>query len=79
MKAFLLKYMFFLMIASAIAFPVGYLIMKPWTENYVLQTTIDFWIYPAIGLSLALLIILSTGRRIWNAANQNPAEVVKSE
>ena len=79
MKAFLLKYMFLLLIASAIAFPIGYLIMKPWIESYVLQTNIDFWIYPAIWLSLALLIITCTGWRIWNAANQNPAEVVKSE
>lgn len=78
-KAFLLKYMFFLLIASAVAFPVGYLIMKPWIEGYVLQTSIDFWIYPAIWLSLALLIITCTGWRIWNTANQNPAEVVKSE
>lgn len=79
MKAFLLKYMFLLVIASVIAFPVGYLIMKPWIEGYVLQTSIDFWIYPAIWLALALLIITCTGWRIWKAANQNPAEVVKSE
>lgn len=78
-KTFLLKYMFLLVIASVIAFPVGYLIMKPWIEGYVLQTSIDFWIYPAIWLALALLIITCTGLRIWKAANQNPAEVVKSE
>ena len=78
-KTFLLKYMFLLVIASVIAFPIGYLIMKPWIEGYVLQTSIDFWIYPAIWLALALLIITCTGLRIWKAANQNPAEVVKSE
>jgi len=48
-------------------------------ESYVLQTRIDFWIYPAIGLVLAALITLCTGWRIWRAANQNPAEVIKSE
>lgn len=78
-KVFLLKYMLFLLIASTIAFPIGYLIMKPWIEGYVHQTRIDFWIYPAIWSSLALLIITCTGWRIWNAANQNPAEVIKSE
>lgn len=79
MQAFIQKYMSLLIIASAVAFPVGYLIMKPWIESYVLQTRIDFWIYPAIWLILAALIILCTGWRIWRAANQNPAEVVKSE
>lgn len=79
MQTFIFKYMLLLTVASAIAFPVGYLIMKPWIESYVLQTRIDFWIYPAIWFILASLIALCTGWRIWRAANQNPAEVVKSE
>lgn len=79
MRKFFLKYMLLLFIASAIAFPVGYLIMKPWVENYVLQTSIDWWIYPAILLSLAALITLCTSWRIWKASNQNPAETIKSE
>ncbi|WP_278668551.1 ABC transporter permease [Parabacteroides goldsteinii] len=79
MQSFLLKYMLLLLVASAIAFPTGYLIMKPWVESYVLQTRIDFWIYPVIWLVLAALITLCTGWRIWRAANQNPAEVIKSE
>lgn len=79
LKAFLLKYIFLSVIAAVIAFPIGYLIMKTWIEGYVLQTTIGFWIYPSIWLALALLIFTCTGWRIWKAANQNPAEVVKSE
>ena len=67
MQSFLLKYMLLLLVASAIAFPTGYLIMKPWVESYVLQTNIDFWIYPAIWLVLAALITLCTGWRIWRA------------
>lgn len=79
MRNFFLKYMLLLFIASAVAFPVGYLIMKPWIQNYVLQTSIDWWIYPAILLSLILLITLCTSWRIWRASNQNPAETIKSE
>lgn len=79
MRNFFLKYMLLLFIASAVAFPVGYLIMKPWVQNYVLQTSIDWWIYPAILLSLILLITLCTSWRIWRASNQNPAETIKSE
>lgn len=79
MRSFIRKYTLLLCIASLIAFPVGYLIMKRWIEKYVLQTSIDFWIYPAIWLSLLVLILLCTGWRIWKASNQNPAEVIKSE
>lgn len=79
MLAFFRRYMLLLAIASAVAFPIGYLIMKSWIENYALQTSIDCWIYPAIWFSLALLIILCTGWQIARAANQNPAETIKSE
>lgn len=79
MLALFRRYMLLLAIAAAVAFPIGYLIMKPWIENYALQTSIDCWIYPAIWLSLALLIILCTGWQIARAANQNPAKTIKSE
>ena len=79
MYKFFMKYMLLLLTATAVAFPVGYLIMKPWVENYVLQTSFDWWIYPAILLSLATLISLCTSWRIWKASNQNPAETIKSE
>lgn len=79
MHKFFMKYMLLLFIASCIAFPTGYLIMKPWVENYVLQTSFDWWVYPAILLSMATLITLCTSWRIWKASNQNPAETIKSE
>ncbi|MEY8487765.1 FtsX-like permease family protein [uncultured Parabacteroides sp.] len=68
-----------LCIASVIAFPVSYLIMKSWIENYVLQATISWWLYPVIWAVLVLLLTFCTGWRIHKAANQNPAEVIKSE
>lgn len=78
-RIFYRKYLLLLCIAAAIAFPIGYLIMQRWIENYVLQTTIGFWIYPAILLAIGLIITGCTGWRIWRAANQNPAIVIKSE
>ncbi|MCG4890090.1 FtsX-like permease family protein [Parabacteroides merdae] len=68
-----------LCIASVIAFPASYLIMKSWIENYVLQAAISWWLYPVIWGVLVLLLTLCTGWRIQKAANQNPAEVIKSE
>jgi len=53
--------------------------MKSWIENYVLQAAISWWLYPVIWGVLVLLLTLCTGWRIQKAANQNPAEVIKSE
>lgn len=68
-----------LAIASVIAFSIGYAIMKHWLESYTLQTPVSWWIFACIFIGIAILIALSIGYRVWKAANENPAKVVKSE
>ena len=65
--------------ASCIAFPLGYVIMKRWLENYVKQTPVNLWIYIGIFAGMLLVIFSSIVWRVWKAAIQNPAEVIKSE
>lgn len=76
---FVCEYLLLLLIASFIAFPIGYLIMKQWLESYLEQTAISAWIYLFIFGVIALIILLCIGWRVWQAARQNPAEVIKSE
>ena len=76
---FFKEYLLLLCIASAIAFPVGYLIMKSWIENYVKQTDINAWLYIAIFLLTGMIILCSVFSCVWKAAKINPAEIIKSE
>ncbi|WP_294502374.1 FtsX-like permease family protein [uncultured Bacteroides sp.] len=76
---FVKEYMLLLVIAGVIAFPVGYVLMKRWLENYVEQTVISAWIYFAIFGGIMIVIFACIGWRVWQAARQNPAEVIKSE
>ena len=76
---FVKEYMLLLVIAGVIAFPVGYVLMKRWLENYVEQTVITAWIYFAIFGGIMIVIFACIGWRVWQAARQNPAEVIKSE
>ena len=73
------EYLWLLGIASAIAFPVGYILMKRWLENYVEQIPLSWWLYMVIFLCMALMIALCISWRIWRVAKENPAEVVKRE
>lgn len=54
---FVKEYMLLLIIASVIAFPVGYVLMKRWLENYVEQTVISAWIYFAIFGGIMIVIL----------------------
>lgn len=76
---FVREYILLLFIASIIAFPIGYVLMKRWLENYIEQTTINVWIYLTIFACIAIIIFVCIGWRVWQAARQNPAEVIKSE
>ena len=73
------EYFLLLFIGAVIAFTTGYFIMQRWLENYVKQTSIPAWIYVAIVLALALVIVLCVGWQVYRASVENPADVVKSE
>ncbi len=73
------EYGILLLVSAAVAFSVGYAVMKQWLQTYVIQTTISWWIYVAILAVVTLMIVLCVGYRVWKAANENPADVVKSE
>ncbi len=73
------EYGILLLLSAVVAFSVGYAVMKQWLQTYVIQTTISWWIYVTILAAVTLMIVLCVGYRVWKAANENPAEVVKSE
>jgi ABC-type antimicrobial peptide transport system permease subunit len=75
---FFREYLVLLVVGAVIAFPLGYLVMKRWLEEYVLQTPISAWIYAAILLMLIMSIILCVGWKVYRTSAENPAEVIKN-
>lgn len=76
---FFREYLLLLAIAVIVAFPVGYVLMKQWIDQYVRQTSIEIWIYVVIFGVTGLFVLLCIGCRVWKAVLQNPAEVIKNE
>ena len=76
---FFRQYMMQVVVAAVVAFPIGYVLMKNWLEQYTRQTEIPIWIYLCIFLGISLLVTLCIGWRVWKAANENPAWVIKKE
>ncbi len=70
------EYMFLLAVAAVVTFPIGYVCMKPWVEQYVIQMAIPWWLYVGIFLANALLVILCIGWRVWKTVNARPAEEI---
>lgn len=79
LQMFFKEYFILLFIAAIIAFPISHIIMQTWIESYIRQTTIPAWMYVAIFIGIAGVIVISIFSRVWSAARQNLAEVVKTE
>ena len=79
MNFFFMEYLLLLALSTLFAFPTGYFIMKRWLEGYVIQTSMDAWLFLLIFLIMFVVIVFSIVSIVWKAANQNPAEVVKME
>ncbi len=73
---FFLEYMTLQGVAALVAFPLGYACMKPWLEQYVVQTEISWWIYVSIFMAVALLVALCIGWRVWKTATARPADEI---
>lgn len=73
------EYMLLIIVASVVAFPIGYILMMRWLESYIERADISLWIYLSIFGGISFIVTLCIGWRVWQAAKQNPAEVIKSE
>ena len=76
---FFREYLIMLCIAALFAFPITYVIIKQWILNYVRQVSISPLPFILIFIGLALTVIAGISWRVWKAANENPAEVIKNE
>lgn len=76
---FFKEYMMQVVIASALAFPIGYVLMKRWLEGYSRQTNMGIEVFLGILIGMVLLVSLCIGWHVWRAANENPATAVKKE
>ena len=76
---FFREYLIMLCIAALFAFPITYVTIKQWILNYVRQVSISPLPFILILIGLALTVIAGISWRVWKAANENPAEVIKNE
>lgn len=76
---FFREYALLLVVSSLIAFPAAWWVMRRWIEHYNRQVEIGFLPFLLIFVGVALCVAACIGHRIWKTANENPAEVIKSE
>jgi len=78
-RIFFREYTSQVLIAGAVALPLAYYAMFRWLQGYAYRTNIPWWLLVGVITGVIAVVLLTVLGQVLKAANQNPAEVVKSE
>ena len=74
----LLQYLVLALISSIIAFPFSWYTINIWKENFVYQTTIPPWFFPAIALFLILFSWIAVLYHTIKLSRINPVQYIRN-
>jgi putative ABC transport system permease protein len=63
--------------ANAIAWPIAYILMRRWLQDYAYQTSIEIWVFVLAGGMGLLIALLSVGYQTLRAATRNPVDSLR--
>jgi ABC-type antimicrobial peptide transport system permease subunit len=76
---FIKEYSIILFFANLIALPPALYFMNLWLAQYANHTSIHIWMVVLVVIATFVLVVSTVLAQVIEAANRNPAEVVKSE
>jgi putative ABC transport system permease protein len=73
------KFVKWVLIAAAIAFPVGWFAMNNWLQNFAYRIDIKLWIFAAAAALALFIALLTISYQIIKAALSNPVDSLRYE
>lgn len=67
------------LLAFAIAIPVGWLVMHHWLQNFAYQIELSWWRFALAGTLSLVIATLAVGSQALNAARSNPVKSLRNE
>ena len=78
-RMFIYEYSWLVSVSALIAFPFFYWVVSQWLEQFAYRVSIGVGMYVLLSGITVLLVLFTVFRQVTQAANENPANVVKSE
>jgi putative ABC transport system permease protein len=72
-------YIKLVIIANVIAWPVAWLVMNQWLQNYAYRISMQWWMFLAAGGVAIFIAVLTVSWQAFRAARANPVEALKYE
>lgn len=73
------EYLFLVSISIILAFPVAYILMIKWLQNFEYHGIINIWIFALAGLVSSIIVFLTVSYQVNKTANSNPVDTLKYE
>ena len=67
------------LISSALAWPVAYLVMRSWLNGFTYRITLDVFLFVLSGVLVLAFALTTVGYQTWKAARANPVEALRYE
>ena len=78
-RGFIGEYLVCLTVSAAVAFPLGFIAVRRWQEQYVEQLAIGWGIYVLLLLDMAAVVTACVGGQVWRAAQSRPTDMLEKE
>ncbi|MCB2197271.1 MAG: ABC transporter permease [Bacteroidetes bacterium] len=78
-KNFVSQYLLWILIANAIAWPLAYVAMNKWLQNFAYRTNLSPYIFITAAFITLVLALGTISFHAFRAANTNPADVLRDE
>lgn len=72
-------FLLLVLFSAVIAFPVAYLLMHRWLQDYAYRVNIGWWVFAAAGLATLCIALLTVSVQAIRAALQNPVKSLRTE
>jgi len=66
-------------ISFLIAFPISWLILSKWLENYIYRTSINYWVFLVTAAITMILAFITIAKISMKAAKANPINSLRNE
>ncbi|UOG73041.1 ABC transporter permease [Hymenobacter tibetensis] len=67
------------LVANLVAWPLAWLIMNNWLQNFAYRITIGWWIFAAAGLAALLVALVTVSMKAMHAATSNPIKNLRAD
>jgi len=76
---FVTIYLRWVLLANLIAWPIAWILMKKWLENFAYQVSINLWIFIIAAIGSLIISVLTISWHAWNVSNTNPVNSLRYE